>query len=104
MFFKEHLKVPVAPSTLYEFVKSRARQTKKTMVELPDVTASRPLEFQAQPPTETAPIPASQPVRPGITETLRAVLEQPILPPKPPNEFRFDAREQAGWTPKPGQK
>ena len=48
VFFKEHLKIPVAPSTLYEFVKSRrARPAKKPVVELPDVEASRPAEFQA---------------------------------------------------------
>ncbi len=104
VFFKEHLHLPVAPSTLYEFVKSRARQTKKTMVELPDVTASRPAEFQAQPPTETAPLPASQLSRPGITESILTIPEPPISPQKQPNEFRFDAREQAGWTPKPEQK
>jgi intein-encoded DNA endonuclease-like protein len=35
-FFKEQLNIPVAPSTIFEFVKSRAHSTKKTMIELPD--------------------------------------------------------------------
>ena len=39
-FFKEHLNIPVAPSTLFEFVKSRARPTKKSMVELPETDGS----------------------------------------------------------------
>jgi hypothetical protein len=40
VFFKEHLHIPVAPSTLFEFVKSRARPAKKPMVELPDVSSA----------------------------------------------------------------
>jgi IS30 family transposase len=39
-FFKEHLNIPVAPSTLYEFVKSRAHPKNKQMVELPEPPAS----------------------------------------------------------------
>ena len=39
-FFKEHLNIPVAPSTLFEFVKSRARPAKKPMVELPETAGS----------------------------------------------------------------
>jgi hypothetical protein len=40
VFFKEHLHIPVAPSTLFEFVKSRARPAKKPMVELPETAGS----------------------------------------------------------------
>ncbi len=40
VFFKEHLKIPVAPSTLYEFVKSRAHPKNKQMVELPEPSGS----------------------------------------------------------------
>ena len=40
VFFKEHLHIPVAPSTLFEFVKSRAHPAKKPMVELPETAGS----------------------------------------------------------------
>ena len=40
VFFKEHLHIPVAPSTLYEFVKSRAHPAKKPVVELPEPSGS----------------------------------------------------------------
>jgi hypothetical protein len=103
VFFKEHLKIPVAPSTLYEFVKSRARPIKKTMVELPDVEASRAAEFQAGKPLETAPVPAWPPGRPGA-ETLRGVREQPSALPKEPPGFQFDAAAQANWTPNSEKK
>jgi len=98
-FFKEHLKIPVAPSTLYEFVKARARPARKPVVELPDVEASRAAEFQAAKPLETAPVPASPLGRPGAAETMRGVREQPSALPKEPPGFQFDAAAQANWTP-----
>jgi hypothetical protein len=104
VFFKEHLKIPVAPSTLYEFVKSRARPTKKPMVKLPDVEASGPGEVQAGKPLETVPIPASQLGRPGAAETMRDVREQPSALPKEPPSFQFDAVSQANWTPNSEKK
>ena len=103
VFFKEHLKISVAPSTLYEFVKARARPAKKPMVELPDVEASRPVEIQAGKPLEAAPNPASSLGRPGVAETMQSVREQPLALPKEPPSFRFDAVEQANWTP-PSEK
>jgi IS30 family transposase len=96
VFFKEHLKIPVAPSTLYEFVKSRARPVKKTMVELPEVEASRPVE--------TAPVPASQVSRPGVAETRQTVREQPSALPKEPPGFEFEASANAKFTPPPETK
>ena len=104
VFFKEHLKIPVAPSTLYEFVKSRARPVKKTMVELPEVEASRPVEFQAGKPVETAPVPASQVSRPGVAETRQTVREQPSALPKEPPGFEFEAAKNAKFTPPPETK
>jgi hypothetical protein len=49
VFFKEHLKIPVAPSTLYEFVKSRARPAKKPMVTLRTVR-EQPSGLPKEPP------------------------------------------------------
>jgi hypothetical protein len=103
-FFKEHLKIPVAPSTVYEFVKSRARPAKKPMVELPDVEAAKPVQVQAGKPLETTPIPASQLSRAGVAETLRGVREQPAALPKEPSGFQFDAATRANWTPNSEKK
>jgi hypothetical protein len=102
-FFKEHLQVPVAPSTLHEFVKSRARQARKRTVEIPELAVSRAVEFEVGKPLQTAPSPASPLVRPDIRETIRAVREQPVTRKEQPS-FQFNAHEQAGWTPKPEEK
>jgi hypothetical protein len=103
-FFKEHLKIPVAPSTIYEFVKSRARPAKKPMVELPDVEAAKPVQVQAGKPLETTPIPASQLSRSGVAETLRGIREQPSALPKEPPRFQFDAAAEVNWTPNSEKK
>jgi hypothetical protein len=102
-FFKEHLQLPVAPSTLHEFVKSRARPTRKRALEIPELAGSRALEWEAKQPLQAAPSPASPLVRPDIRETIRAVREQPVTRKEQPS-FEFDAHEQASWTPKSGEK
>jgi hypothetical protein len=103
-FFKEHLQVPVAPSTLHAFVKTRARQARNRTMEAVGTTASRPPEFQAGHPLETAPVPASPLGRPDIRESIPAVWEQPSATPKEQPLFQFDAQEPFLLNPKLEQK
>ena len=93
-FFREHLQLSVAPSTIHEFVKTRARQARQAREEgpqlpplpsLPSVSAS-----SLRPPAGPAlPLPSTDERR----ERIRFLREQPA-PPKPEGpRFQFDPEE-----------
>ncbi len=103
-FFREHLAVSVAPSTLHDFVKTRARQTRNRVREAPEVTGSRPPEFQAGKPAEIAPVPAPPATRSDLREENRTVREQRAAPPQEQNPFQFDVHEPFTLHPKPREK
>lgn len=103
-FFREHLAVSVAPSTLHDFVKTRARKTRNRGSETPAGAGFRPPEFQAGNPVDIAPVPASPPIRPDLHEQIRTVREQPAAMSQEQNPFQFDVHEPFTLHPKPREK
>ena len=93
-FFREHLQLSVAPSTIHDFVKTRARQARQPSaqrLELPAAVPSPP------PPTEPLPAPEATPFsssREAGRERMRAVRAQPppAASPEPPR-FQFDPND-----------
>ncbi len=93
-FFKEHLQVSVAPSTIHDFVKVRARRLPKRVPELPELSVSRGPELQVGKPVEAAPIPGSTSTRPDMRSPFQAVREQPAATPPEEKPFQFDVNEE----------
>ena len=99
-FLREHLQLSVAPSTIHDFVKTRARQARRTKtqpLELPPAGAA-PWEPPAgRSPVIDSPLPAPAPA-PATDEgreRMRALRAQPPPAPAPakPSRFAFDPTE-----------
>jgi IS30 family transposase len=87
-FLQEHVQLSVAPSTIHDFVKRRARQAAKRQPELPELPVF-PLSERSAKPGETNPGVAPPAVLP--------VHQEPPL-------FHFDAQEPLTLHPKPEEK
>lgn len=93
-FFREHLQLSVAPSTIHEFVKTRARQARQEREDSPQLPARLPAPSVASsalpsPATPALPLPSSDERR----ERIRLLREQ-LAPPKPEGpRFQFDPEE-----------
>ena len=86
-FFREHLQLSVAPSTLHDFVKTRARQARNRDAVAPELPEAQPQDVQAEAPVVTTPLPTSPN---DIRERIRAVKTQPITLQPEPARFHFD--------------
>jgi hypothetical protein len=99
-FFKEHLQLSVAPSTLHDFVKTRARQARNR-------TASA-LELPAPEPKRSAPVTTTAAALPTSTEAareqIRTVKSRSITNPKEPPRFEFDPQQPLTLNPKAKEK
>ena len=93
-FFREHLQLSVAPSTIHEFVKTRARQARQEQEDSPQLPARLPAPSVASsalpsPATPALRLPSSDERR----ERIRLLREQPA-PTKPEGpRFQFDPEE-----------
>jgi IS30 family transposase len=85
-FFREHLQISVAPSTIHEFVKVRARQArlkKQNEAELPDTADSR---------SATASTERSSSAEEAVREQIRTVKQRAVATPESP-VFSFDPEQ-----------
>ena len=104
-FLREHLQLSVAPSTIHDFVKTRAwqaRRTKTQPLELPPAGAA-PWEPPAgRSPVIDSPLPA--PATNEGRERMRALRAQPPPAPAKPSRFAFDPTEPLTLQPPPKEK
>ena len=90
-FFREHLQLSVAPSTIHDFVKTRARrQARERALTMP--------ELPAHPEPDTRTVPASMTVSASSSqnearERMRALKAQPPPAKQEPARFQFDPQE-----------
>lgn len=97
-FFREHLQLSVAPSTIHDFVKTRARQARNRATGMPEL------------PAHPKPTPRPAPALAGASanearERMRALKAQP--PPAAPKEvarFQFDPQEPLTLKPERKEK
>lgn len=101
-FFRDHLQLTVAPSTIHDFVKARARRARQA-------TAAPGLPVPVSPavsggsPAESAA--ASSPAATtDVVERIRAVRKQPVVSQSHPQPFQFDPQEPLTLNPKPKEK
>jgi IS30 family transposase len=96
-FFREHLELSVAPSTIYEFVKTRAKQARKP----PQATA----EWEASGGTSAESSAATPPgADDDVRERIRALRRQPVPAKKEPPRFAFDPEQPLTLKPQPKEK
>jgi IS30 family transposase len=91
-FFKEHLQLSVAPSTIHDFVKTRARQARNRIASALELPA--PESKQSVPATTTA----------AAREQIRAVKNRSISNLKEPPRFEFDPQQPLILNPKAKDK
>lgn len=100
-FFREHLQLTVAPSTIHDFVKMRARKARSgaTAPELPaPITA--PVSDGAEIRTSTTMPPTSG----DALDRIRAVRKRPVVSASETKRFEFDPQEPLTLNPKPKEK
>jgi hypothetical protein len=98
-FFKQHLQLSVAPSTLHDFVKTRARQARNrtpTAIELP---APEPKEVHNEQAAAVLP-----PSTVAVRKQIQAVKNRSISSPKERPRFEFDPQQPLTLNPKAKDK
>ena len=86
-FFREHLELPVAASTLHDFVKTRARQARNRAPLPPELPATESSNRKAELPiTEPEITPSGN----EVFDRIRALKARPVPQEKPPARFEFD--------------
>ena len=103
-FFREHLQLSVAPSTIHDFVKTRARQARQSAASDPELPVSSSAEVR----TESVSKPPSEITASGVSDDvrnrIRALKAQPS-PAKPERpRFEFNPQEALTFHPKPKEK
>ncbi len=94
VFFREHLQLSVAPSTIHDFVKTRARQARQKPDPIPAELPVLSPSFSTPAPEEKSVIPRSSSPLPGEgRDRMRALREQPVAPKVEPPRFQFDVTE-----------
>lgn len=97
-FFREHLQVSVAPSTIHDFVKTRARRARQALT-TPELPISLPPAISDG---------GDQRVRTAVTSSssselldrIRAVKKQNVRPAMEPKRFEFDPQAPLNLKPK----
>ena len=90
-FFREHLQISVAPSTIHDFVKTRARRAKSRAAAPPELPAPEASWSEIEQPLDLAPAdvsPGSNPSKMSVLERIKAREKQPI--PTKPEARLFD--------------
>lgn len=100
-FFRDHLQLPVAPSTIHDFVKARARRARQgtAMPELP--TASSVPVSDGHAGLMTAETVAASP---STVEQIRALKKQPVITKNEPKDFQYDPQGPLTLKPKAKEK
>jgi len=102
-FFREHLHISVAPSTLHDFVKTRARPAvRDRAAATPEVPVPRPAEGNLEAPVISARAAMSPVSGNDVRERIRALKAQPVATKEEPALFQFDS--QAPLTLNPERK
>jgi hypothetical protein len=90
-FFREHLQISVAPSTIHDFVKTRARRAKSQAAAPPELPVPEASLSEIEQPLDPAPAavsPDSNPSKMSVLERIKAREKQPI--PTKPEARLFD--------------
>jgi IS30 family transposase len=96
-FFREHLHISVAPSTIHEFVKVRARQARLKKTE----ETALPENAEKQPDSRSGE--STIPVADDLRERIRAAKQRPMPAPEKP-VFSFDPEEHLRLVPSKEKK
>ena len=104
VFFREHLQLPVAPSTIHEFVKTRARQARHRATAAVELPPAPPWEKGREPRSLVTENGALSPTDSSARERIRAVKNQPVVSEKPAPRFEFDPQSPLTLTPQPKEK
>ena len=89
-FFRTHLELPVAPSTLHDFVKTRARQARSRAALSPELPAVESSKWKAESPAAE---PEITPSGNEVLDRIRALKARPLSTEKEPARFEFDPQE-----------
>ena len=103
-FFREHLQLPVAPSTIHDFVKTRARQARQSAASALELPISQSAEVRTEPLSKPSPETTDIAVSGDVRDRIRALKAQPA-PTKPERpRFEFNPQEALTFHPKPKEK
>jgi IS30 family transposase len=100
VFLREHVQLSVAPSTIHDFVKTRARQARNRVLNAVELPPAVQLETPARQPVMSAGRSLSEDPR----ERIRAVKARPIATETSAPRFQFDPQEPLTLQPKPKEK
>lgn len=103
-FFRAHLHLSVAPSTIHEFVKTRARQARNRMREQEELPPAPAREKGRESRSFAAENDASSPTDSPVRERIRAVKNQSVVSEKAAPRFEFDPQSPLTLKPKPKEK
>jgi len=93
-FFREHLQLSVAPSTIHEFVKTRARQARHRNAERIELPPPQiPVAGRVPPVPSSHSQPEKGVSREAVRDHIRAVKNRPTAPASAPKQFAFDPEE-----------
>ncbi|MGA7414052.1 MAG: hypothetical protein WBW33_26490 [Bryobacteraceae bacterium] len=103
VFFREHLQISVAPSTVHDFVKKRAKQARIRPAQMPksppeSSLGATPMQVPA---TSDAVPPRSTK---GARDTIQAVRAQPVATSREPSLFEFELESPLTSDPKAKEK
>jgi hypothetical protein len=99
-FLREHLHVTAAPSTIHEFVKTRARQARNRAAGVVELPEPEPPKSQLPAPTAASLAVSKEAAR----EQIRAAKERPVSGRKEPPRFEFDPQQPLILNPKAKEK
>lgn len=100
-FFQEHLQLTVAPSTIHDFVKARAKRARQAAdtPTLPEPVSVPVADGHAVPKTaETVTVSGS------TVDRIRALKKQHVIPKSDLKPFEFDPQKPLTLNPKPKEK
>lgn len=92
-FFREHLQLSVAPSTIHEFVKTRARQARNRQAERMELPPPQSSAAERSPTRSFSPQPERGASQDAVRDHIRAFKNRPAIPESVPKKFAFDPEE-----------
>jgi hypothetical protein len=92
-FFREHLQISVAPSTIHDFVKTRARRAKSRAAAPPELPTPESSLSEIEQPLTAAPVPVSPSANPSklsVLDRIKAQQKQPAAAKPEARLFDYD--------------
>ena len=103
VFFRDHLQISVAPSTVHDFVKKRAKQARIRPAQAPKLSpefSRGATPMPVAPPSDAVHPPSKKDAR----DTIQTVRAQPVASSREPSLFEFEFESPLASDPKAKEK